>query len=432
MAGNKNLVRRVRYFNIGNWWEESCDFCKKCGVDKLFAYSHILLPSLDEGYITYYSSVNKLLKNNSDGKGIRTKTTLGRFLKKFSTLTDNEIRILAEAYNAKFKQEFLFFIPNTNPNGWEDVYENAWGFSSCMMYSAPKKKYLDNRCHGEHHPARAYAHPENDLALAYIANKEWFAGNNEGLKVYARTIVNTRNKTYLKIYGDSSTNSLLELAGYTKNSSTTDGQKLTRLMLNDEEIICPQIDGHQDQIKDFGNHLMIVHCGVDTSNSGIIRIGWTCPHCGHRYSSEENIFEVLNSNNVRCYNCIKDTHVWGYSEYGKSWIEIDSAILIDNGYYTKLEAKKFGYHYSHEYNEWIYESGVAFTSRGVMRLSDPNLVKLALPCPEECDYAHIDDTTSVWNSDGIEYIVHKDMNLSNHNLFDTNPFNGESENKKAS
>jgi len=430
--GDKNFIRRIRYFNIGNWWKTSYDFCKECRVSTDFAYSHILLPSKDEGYVTYFSSVNKLLKDNQDGKGIRTKTTLGRFLKKFSKLSDNEIRVLAEAYNAKFKQEFLFFIPNTDPDGWEAVYENAWGFSSCMMYNTSHNTYLDDRCHGEYRPVRAFAHSENNLALAYTANREWAAGDNSELKIYARVIVNTQTKTFLEIYGDSSVIPLLELAGYTKNSSTTDGQKLVRLMLNDEEIICPQIDGYQDQVRDFGNHLMVVNDGMDTSSSGIIRIGWTCPHCGYRHLNEENIFEVSGGDELRCNECVRDTHVWGYSEYGKSWIEIDSAIPIDDTYYTELEAKKFGYHYSHEYNEWIYESGVTFTSRGVMRLSDPNLVKLALPCPEECDYAHIDDTTPVQDSDGVEYIVHKGTNLANHDLFGTNPFNQESENRKAS
>ncbi len=431
MMGQKNLIRRVRYSNISNWWSESCNFCRELHVDKAFAYSHILLPSKDEGYVTYFSSVNKLLKDNQDGEGIRTKTTLGRFLKKFSTLTDNEIKAFSENYSSKFQKRCLFFIPNTNPDGWEDVYEHGWGYNSCMVYNKTGNTYLDDRCHGEYHPARAYAYPDNDLALVYMANREWSA-DNEGFNVYSRAIVNIKNKTYLKIYGDDSMSHLLEHVGYVKDDATTDGQKLVRLMLSDEEIVCPCLDGYQDEVEDFGDYLGIVRNGMDTSSSGVINIKWICPYCGHQHLNEKDIFEVSDGDELRCTECVNDSHVWGYSSYEEGWIKADSAILISGEYYIEEAAERFNYHYSDTSGEWIHKSNGAFTSRGIMYLSDSNLTVLALPCPNGHYYAHICDTVSAWNSKGVEHIVHKDMDLSNRNLFDTNTFNQESENRKAS
>lgn len=432
MVGQKALIRRVRYSNIGDWWSDSYDFCAQLLVSTSFSYSHVLLPSKDDGYITYFSSVNKLLKDNQDGGGIRTKTTLGRFLTRFSTLSDVEIKTLTEKYNAKFKKECLFLIPNTNPDGWEAVYENSLGFSSCMMYNNPNSRCLNELCHGEYHPVRAYAHPENDLSLAYMANKEWSATGSERFRVYARAIVNVKDKTYLRVYGDDSMSHLLESMGYKRDDSTIDGQKLVRLMLNDEEIVCPYLDGDNNQIEDREDHLLIVNRGLETSSNGLIRLKWTCPHCGHSHADEDAIFSVDNNNDLRCNECVNDSHVWGYSRYGEGWIEMESAIFIEDEYYTEGSAERLGYHYSPESGEWVHESDGAFTSRGLMRFTDPNIVDLALPDPDGNDYAHVDDTISAWNGDGVEYIVHEDTDLFNNGLSDTNPLDEENENGKAS
>ncbi len=80
---------------------------------------------------------------------------------------------------------------------------------------------------------------------------------------------------------------------------------------------------------------------------------FVCPHCGHQHVNKDNIFEVSDGDELRCTECVKDSHVWGYSVYGIGWIEAGFAILIDGEYYTEGAAEDLGYNYSPESGEWV-------------------------------------------------------------------------------
>jgi len=80
-----------------------------------------------------------------------------------------------------------------------------------------------------------------------------------------------------------------------------------------------------------------------------------CPHCGRQHLNERDIFKVSDGDELRCTECVKDSHVWGYSVYGVGWIEAGFAILIDGEYYTEVAAEDLGYNYSPESGEWVYK-----------------------------------------------------------------------------
>lgn len=413
---------RGKYQKVSDWWLQSYDFCKSLGLYESFSYKYLLLPSKEGGYVTYYQSLSKMLKETSDGEGIRTKTTIGRFLNKFTDMDQQKIKSISDKFSAKYGNKELFLIPNTDPDGWEAVYESATGFTSCMQYSRPNLRHLDEKCYGEFHPARAYAHPDNDLALAYMANREWDK-NLEGFKVYARSIVNVKNKTFLRVYGDDSLVRILESKGYTHSSSTTDNQKLRRIEINNGTIVCPYLDGEMHNVKDMGDYLLTSYDGYVTSSRGVISTGFICPNCGrvHDQSSEARVY-VAEYDDERCIDCVHDSYQWGYVyKNQKGWIHNDEAECIDGVWYTSEAAEWHDYYFSYEEEDWVHEDYSVWTSRGIMSVSNNSVVKLDIEDPDGHEYAHVDDTSNAWDENGKKYIVHEDTNLEEHNLFDYNP-----------
>lgn len=421
VLGIPNATLRDKYKEVVDWWEKSFYFCKSLGLDEDFSYKYLLLPSREEGYVTYYQSLSKMLKETSDGEGIRTKTTIGRFLNKFTDMDQEEIKSISEEFSAKYGNKGLLLIPNTDPDGWEAVYESATGFTSCMQY-ARANRYLDKRCYGEFHPARAYAHPDNDLALVYMANREWDK-NFEGFKVYARSIVNVKNKTFLRVYGDDSLIRLLESKGYTQSISTTDNQKLRRIAINMVEIVCPYLDGEMNRVKDMGDYLLTSRDGHVTSSEGIISPCFVCPSCGSVHDRNSEAFVYVDEyDDERCINCVHDSYQWGYVDQNQEgWIHNDEAVCIDGKWYTFEATYWHGYYFSDEECDWIHEKCSVLTSRGIMSVSNNSVVKLDIEDPEWNEYAHVDDTSNAWDKNGKKYIVHKDTYLEEHNLFDYNP-----------
>jgi len=411
---------RDKYEEVSDWWEKSFGFCKSLGLDEDFSYKYLLLPSKEEGYVTYYQSLSKMLKETSDGEGIRTKTTIGRFLNKFTDMNQEEIKSISEEFSAKYGSKKLFLIPNTDPDGWEAVYESAVGFTSCMQY-ARDNRYLDARCYGEFHPVRAYAHPDNDLALAYMANREW-DGNMKGFKVYARSIVNVKNKTFLRVYGNDSFVHLLESKGYTNSSLTINRQKLKKVELDSGEIVCPYLDGDVVRVEDMGDYLWTSRDGYATSSEGLISIGWVCPHCGIVHNEDSESVYVHEYDDERCTSCVYDSYQWGYVfRDQEGWIRNHDAICIDGDCYTLEATSWHGYYYSEEEGEWLYEYYSVWTSRGIMSIDNRYLVKLDIEDPDGNKYAHVDDTSNAWDENGKKYIVHEDTDLEKHNLFEYNP-----------
>ena len=259
--------------------------------------------------------------------------------------SEDEIRVMVEHLTALNTPRELHLIPNTDPDGWEWVYENSP--PSCMRHNR-EGRYLHSELYSKDHPVRLYAHKDNDLALAYImaegasAPKDYtFWSEEDESVVAARTIVNVATKTYLRIYcnGDTDTTRIMEAtlakAGFTHCHDTLAGQKLVRRTYYGR-IICPYLDGNYIYVEDEGNCLTISRDGLDGQNSDGLIDGVTCPCCEERVSGEDNLYYCHARGESICSNCLDGyTFAW-VSRRSREWVPdcSDDLYQYNGDYYT--------------------------------------------------------------------------------------------------
>ena len=121
----------------------------------------------------------------------------------------------------------------------EHVYTN--GPHSCMAHPKDSSEFS---C-WPHHPTAVYAGP--DTAVAYI--------ERDG-RITGRTVLNTRDNTYVRPYGD--TDNLiaaLDAAGYSKGS--LDGCRLALLSADNGAEVCPYLDGAATDVSVSGDYLRV-------------------------------------------------------------------------------------------------------------------------------------------------------------------------------
>lgn len=161
----------------------------------------------------------------------------GRYLTKYfgNVLTEGDIKMFAQRQIGGSIAATVYFAKTGDEIVW--VYENSP--RSCMKMNRDER-YIDESLDEDIHPVRAYAHPENNLAVAFImrdkmAKPEYRhdpdADAYRGTPVYARTIVNTQRKCYYRLYGQNGGESALEEAlrslGYVYRADTLAGELLS-------------------------------------------------------------------------------------------------------------------------------------------------------------------------------------------------------------
>jgi len=256
-----------------------------------------------------------------------TSMKAGRYLAQFygGVLSENEIKEWANKQQSSTTPAVLKFISNTDPDGWVWVYENT--YPSCMRYNR-SNRYLNVGACGERHPVRAYAHPDNALALAYIMcigkaeDRTHFSTRDEYV-IAARTIVNTDANTYLRIYAPdersaTALKTALEAEGYTQSDSTLYEQVLQRMEI-DDGILCPYLDGNYGNVEATSTGLVVGEKGIGGQNSSGILSGEEededenedrryCSTCGEYYDADEGGY-VESSGEWVCDNCLRDYYV---------------------------------------------------------------------------------------------------------------------------
>ena len=122
------------------------------------------------GKVAYFANVPAMMSNRL------TRTSPEMFLQRTLIYAPEEIQAAWEAEVLGKTLPTVHFVPNTEPDEWYRIYRD--GPNSCMAGS---------------HKVEQYAHPKNDLALAYVMNN---------LEVPThRAIVNTKTKKYVRVYG---------------------------------------------------------------------------------------------------------------------------------------------------------------------------------------------------------------------------------------
>ena len=293
------------------------------------------------GNVAFYADTDKLEADRL------TSMKPGRYLSVFygDTLSDEEIKQLANKQAASTRPAELKFVGNNDPLGWVWVYENST--SSCMRFSR-SNRYIKAGLKGDRHPVTVYAHPDNNLSLAYImlpgiVEDRTVNCYEDEYVVGSRAIVNTRDKTYLRIYaaGDVQYVELkgaLERAGYIQSSSTLYKEKL-RLEAAEDGYLCPYLDGDYPYVQVRSSHLLVGGDGICAreTNGYIIdkdedENRCYCEYCDNSYGEDEGSY-IASANAWACDSCVEADFVWALGRRGNSEIHRnDSEVIVFCGY----------------------------------------------------------------------------------------------------
>lgn len=303
----------------GHWtkpvWHE-CSWANKYPLH--FAHASRETP----GNIAFYPDVAKMEADKL------TSMKPGRYLSTFysDVLDDDAVKEWSNLQQQSTAPTALKFVGNTDPDGWVWVYENS--APSCMRYNR-SNRYIASGLYNEDHPVRAYAHPKNSLALAYImmpGKKEDRSVNcrMDDYVVAARTIVNDSDKTYLRIYAyddryQTALRNALREAGYSHNSNTLEGQRLVRRYYGGGTI-CPYLDGNYTNVDLVAEDYMVVgDCGYDgQQSSGLLGDEddrCYCSWCNSYRPADEGEY-VDTVGEWVCVDCINDKFVTAISYRG--------------------------------------------------------------------------------------------------------------------
>jgi hypothetical protein len=335
------------------------------------------------GNVAFYPDADKLEADKL------TSMKPGRYLSAFygDVLSAEEIKQWANKQQVLTAPVELKFVGNDDPLGWVWVYENST--PSCMRYNR-SNRYINAGLKGDKHPVTVYAHPENNLALAYIMLPGEVEDRTRNCRqdehvVGARAIVNTQNKTYLRIYGAgdvqyTSMKEVLERAGYTHSGSTLRNEKL-RLEAGVSGYLCPYLDGNYPYVKVHSSHLMVCEDGVSAhETSGYVcedgvsaheTSGYVCEdeyeggdHCYCNYCEssrdEENGSYVASVGEWVCDDCIDENFVCVLGRHGGNELHRDNSEDIiyceyDGNYYV---------------TEYLSANGMGMTADGVVYPED--------------------------------------------------------------
>ena len=165
----------------------------------------------------------------------------GRYLTRYfgDVLTEYDVKAWAQKQIGDSGDAVVYFAKTADEIVW--VYENSP--RSCMKMNRDER-YIAEGLDEDTHPVRAYAHPENHLAVAFImsdktAKPDYGSDYNEEYypPVAARTVVNTEKKCYYRLYGRNGLESALESAlndlGYVYRADTLAGELLSMQRVDD-------------------------------------------------------------------------------------------------------------------------------------------------------------------------------------------------------
>lgn len=196
------------------------------------------------------------------------------------------------------------------------VYIN--GPSSCMAYDETGKNFGRLMVNGEFfHPARVYAHPENNIRIVWLET---------GGRIGARALVNIKNKCYPSIYASDSVagarrklESYLDAHGFQKADGALCGEKLLRVSPDDypDAIICPYIDAGNIGVEICCDHLVAGGDYDADHETGCLynyntqekEYDWHCDNCDN-CGDEYDELHYTSDDEVICEHCASNHYTW--------------------------------------------------------------------------------------------------------------------------
>lgn len=297
-------------------WQDEAWFAQ--GANHPLHFLHI--STEDPSMVAYADSAAKLTADRY------TRIRPGKYLARFysDVLSEEQIKYWAEQHVSAGATPELHFIDNDDPDGWGRVY--AEGPHSCMKNESS---------------VRVYAHPDNDLRLAYTKSPD-------GNYITARSIVRTDegNKGYIRVYPNANSTedikvrnkmfAALEAAGFTEQTSLR-GAKLKRIE-HDEGFACPYLDGDCTQVDDMGDYLLVTPSGEYDGQvqDGYIGHSHSCDECGDRCGEDDTTYIECEEIDV-CEHCLSSHFVLAYARRNQEWVRTDDAVYCssdDEWYHT--------------------------------------------------------------------------------------------------
>lgn len=238
----------------------------------------------------------------------------GRYVRQHCPhLTDEQVKQLAAEVVGALDADIHM---SHEADDFARVYIN--GPSSCMAYNETGKNFGRLMVNGQFfHPARVYAHPENNIRIVWVEN---------GGRIGARTLVNIKNKCYPSIYASDSVagarrklESYLEAQGFEQADSALRGEKLLKVRPDDypEAIICPYIDSGNIGVKVYNDHLVVggdydadheTGCLTDY-NTQENEYDWHCDNCGGGFDEYDDRHYTSDDGTV-CEHCASNHYTW--------------------------------------------------------------------------------------------------------------------------
>lgn len=221
-----------------------------------------------------------------------------------------------------------------DPNEFARVYIN--GPSSCMAYDERGKQFGRLLVNGEFfHPARVYAHPENNIEIVWVE----VAG-----RIGARAVVNTKTKLYPALYGSDSVSGAhrrlkdyLACLGYEHCDDALDGEKLLRVHTDQGAIICPYIDSGNRGVHIESDCLIVGGSHEANHETGCLHdhdsedADWYCDDCGdgqddmddqYRTNHDETICSGCASGRyTEAYNAGSEEYVWVHDHHDDLFVD---------------------------------------------------------------------------------------------------------------
>ena len=234
-----------------------------CTPEQLCAWllwQPVLLPHGEDPFGAYV--MIRTCKTNAVGEVVMTSSPtryrLGRFLRKFKPrflATDAQLRNAVYAIRLAHGRVEIDFIPADDPQAWEAVYQVDLDPGNCMLGSRLPRLYACANAL----PAQFVRH-QMDIALAVMRDTQG--------RIRARTIVNRRNRSFVRVYGETPFRNCLERLGYVLDPELTlSGYFIRALHLTGTLFEAPCVDGRHGDSHSACARLVEMDChdAVDSS-----------------------------------------------------------------------------------------------------------------------------------------------------------------------
>ena len=209
-----------------------------------------------------------------------------------------------------------------DPNDFQRVYIN--GPSSCMAYGQNGKQFHRLLVNGEFfHPARVYAHPENNIEIVWVE----VAG-----RIGARAVINTKTKLYPALYGSDSVSGAsrrlsdyLACLGYEPSNDALDNEKLLLVHTDQGAIICPYIDSGNRGVHIEGDCLIVGGSHEANHETGCLHDhdsedhDWYCDRCGDGQDEYDDRHTTHDDESI-CSGCASGGYTEALCANSEEWV----------------------------------------------------------------------------------------------------------------